>query len=138
MQLTTTCPRCGKLGFLAWKWVRSSYYPKYASVNVTMLEEELEKLKDNPDDARQLKRVRWFQDRVKGEKYREKTWDKYRVGYGQPVPLDKKTAYRVKSRKYPHLYVGHHDPVKYKKQKAEFEAGMRKSKPSGRRWCYLR
>jgi hypothetical protein len=138
MQLTTICPLCGKPGFLAWKWVRSSYYPKYASVNVMMLEEELEKLKDNPDDARQLKRVRWFRDRVKGEKYREKTWDKYRLGHEQPVPLDKKTAYRVRSAKYSHLYIGHHDPLKYEKQKREFEAGKRKSKPSGRRWCYLR
>jgi hypothetical protein len=139
MRLTIICPHCGKPGFLAWKWVRSSYYPKYASLIVMRLEEELLKLKENPTDPAQQKYVQWFRDRVRGEKYREKTWDKYRVGANnQPTPLDGNIVYRVSSSKYKYLYVGHYDADKYQKEKADFKAGKRKSKPSGRRWCYLR
>jgi hypothetical protein len=38
------CPKCGEYGFLTKRWVRSSYYPKYASTTCRRLEEEIDKL----------------------------------------------------------------------------------------------
>lgn len=118
--------------------MQSSYYPKYASVTCIRLEEELQKLKKNPNDIRQQNYVKYFRTMVSGEKYRQDSWDKDRMGDTQPKPLDKKTAYSVKSRKYEHTFVGHYDSELYAKQKSDYENGTRRSKPNGRRWCYLR
>lgn len=42
-----------------------------------------------------------------------------------------------KIRKWTRPYVGHYDPVKYQKQKTDYEKGLRKSKPNGRKWCSI-
>jgi hypothetical protein len=49
----------------------------------------------------------------------------------------KRRKYRGSS-KYYHYYIGHYDAAKYKQQKERYDQGKRKSKPNGRKWCYLR
>jgi hypothetical protein len=63
------CPKCGEYGFLTKRWVRSSYYPKYASTSCIRLE-ELAKLEKNPNDPEQKKYVEYFRTLVTGNKYR--------------------------------------------------------------------
>lgn len=126
---TITCPMCGKKGSLTWKMVRSSYYPKHSSTTIIRYQEELERLKKNPRNARQKRDVQQLQDFVRGKKYRKDTWDKYRVGNNQPTPVRREDAYRVRGPKHRYPYVSHYDSEKYKENR---------SRASGRRWCYLR
>jgi hypothetical protein len=100
------CPKCRKYGFLTERWVRSSYYPQYASVKCSRLEEEEEqKLAKNLNDKKARASVNYFRTLVRGNKYR---------GDREHEIVDKKSIYRVNSdKKYYHYYIGHYDPDKY-------------------------
>lgn len=51
---------------------------------------------------------------------------------------NKEVYFRVSSKsKYPHVYVRHYDKELYKQQKMKYEKGERKTKPDGKRWCYI-
>ncbi len=120
------CPKCREYGFLTKRWVRSSYYPKYASTSCSRLEEEVAELKKNPNDPAQKKYVEYFRALVTGNRYR---------GEEQNKLFDRTACYRVFTRKYFKYYVGHYDKKKYEKQMKQFKAKKRKSQPNGRRWC---
>jgi hypothetical protein len=124
-----TCPVCGKQGSLTWKTVRSIYYPKHSSTAIMRFQEELKKLRENPEDTSHKRDVQQLHEFVRGKEYRKDTWDKDRVGNNQPTPVRREDAYRVRSQKYRHAYVSHYDSEKYQENK---------SRASGRRWCYLR
>jgi hypothetical protein len=120
------CPKCGQLGFLTKKWVRSSYYPKKASVSCMRFEEMWKKLEQNPKDVYLKKQVEYWRTMVKGNKYR---------GWEAKELFDREACYKVFTRKYFKYYVGHYDKEKYEKQMKQFKERNRKSKPNGRKWC---
>ena len=120
------CPKCGEYGFLAKRWVRSSYYPKYASASRIRLEEEIAKLEKNPHDPTQKKYVKFFRTLVTGSRYRGEEANKL---------FDRAACYRVFTQKYFKYYVGHYDKKRYEEHMKEFKEKKRKSKPNGRRWC---
>ena len=120
------CPKCGEYGFLAKRWVQSSYYPKHASTSCMRLEEEIAKLEKNPNDTTQRKYVEYFRTLVTGSRYRGEEANKL---------FDRTACYRVFTRKYFKYYVGHYDKERYKEHMKQFQEKKIKSKPNGRRWC---
>jgi hypothetical protein len=123
------CPKCGKVGFITKRGVRSSYYPQKASVKCYRLEEEEEKLAKDRNDKSARAYVKYFRKWVRGNRYR---------GDREHEVIDKQSVYRVSSDKYYHYYIGHYDPDKYREQMIKYRNGERKSRSNGRRWCKLR
>src|SRR5215211_4032195 len=105
------CPLCGEYGFLAKRWVRSNYYPKYASTSCIRLEEEMAKLEKNSNDPAQKKYVEYFRTLVTGSRYRGEEANKL---------FDRTACYRVFTQKYDKYYVGHYDKERYKEHMKQF------------------
>jgi hypothetical protein len=124
------CPRCGKQGFLARRWVRSSRYPKYSSFEIYEVEMKKEELAKNPDNKEIQSWLNQFGKGISGNKY----WGEIRP---KPGPDDRKGQdfYRVVTGKYHYDYFGHYDKEKYRQQMVEYKNGRRKSRPNGRKWC---
>ena len=123
------CPECGEPGFLTIRWVRSSRYPKHASLDCMLVEEAENHLAKSPDNEYYQARLRWLRETVRGHRYRDREVKEF---------IDKQFVYRVSSKKYFHYYVGHYDPKKYQEQMINYGNGKRKSRPNGRKWCKLR
>jgi hypothetical protein len=105
------CPKCNRQGFVTLRWVRSSYYPKYATIEYNIISgnrywgEGIERGGLKPADY------------LKGS--------------------NKEDYYKTVSRRYPHYYIGHYDKEKYKQQMIKYRNGKLKSRPNGRKWCHL-
>jgi hypothetical protein len=123
------CPRCGKEGFLTVRWVRSSYYPKVASIYVMEVKALEKRLRSDPNNEDLQSRYNSCREHVRGYKYRRME---------EINTLDKQSIYRVSSSKRWYTYMGHYDKDVYKKQMANYRNGMRKSRPNGRTWCKLK
>ena len=50
---------------------------------------------------------------------------------------DKRNYVKVFSKKYYHIYIGHYGKKEYVKEKEMFLEGYRRSRPNGRKWCYI-
>jgi hypothetical protein len=48
------------------------------------------------------------------------------------------SAYKLRTRKYFHWYVGHYDKKIYEIQMEKFKRGELKSRTNGRRWCKMK
>jgi hypothetical protein len=90
-----------------------------------MLKEEERKLANDPENKHQQEYVNYWRQIVRGHKYRGKEGKK---------PGE---TYKVSSRTHWHYYIGHYDHEKYKQQMVNYREGKRKSRPNGRKWCYL-
>lgn len=113
MKEHVVCPRCGKLGFLSRRWVRSSHYA--ISHRTTLHSGE------------------WVIMDPFTEKYKVVDYETWKVKDGE-----NSGRYRTVTRKYEHLYVGHYDTEKYRKEMVDYKAGKRKSRPNGRVWHSIR
>jgi hypothetical protein len=107
------CPRCGEYGFKSKRWIRSSYYPKYVSLYI-----------ECPYPR--------FGEEVTGSEYIGEA-EPYSGVEREPV----KEPYKVLGRKRIAYYIGHYDSKKYHQQMKDYRAKRRKSRPNGRKWCYL-
>jgi hypothetical protein len=105
--------------------VHSTWQPTTSSRACNSLEEALEKLAKSPKDKRLKREVEFRRQFVSGTRY------------GSIWEHDLPDVYRVRSGKTDHYYVGHYNSELYAEQKKEYEEGQRKSKPSGRTWCYI-
>ncbi len=104
------CISCGSLGRVKSKFIRSYYYPEHDTCAIS----PYCPLPSN--------------HRVKGTKYLSEL--------DCPKGKDRKDAIGVKGPWQCYDYVSHYDKSKYQQQKIEYEAGLRKSKPNGHRWCH--
>lgn len=120
---------CGQFGFISGRWVGSSYYPKFASINCIMLKEEEQILSKHPFSEWHKSRVDYFRKKVRGTIYRGKS----RI---EDIP-NKESLYRVTYGKYFCFYIGHYDKQKYKEQMIKYREGKLKSRPNGRKWCKI-
>ena len=135
------CPKCNKAGFLTFRQVRSSYYPEFVSMRTNGVDDIDKYLKCHPEEHELRKLV---EDRkkgllVSGNKYRGKP--KYGlIGESESWKSvkDKSEYYKVRTEKYYHFYVGHYDKKLYETQLKNYNNGLRKTKPSGRKWCYVK
>lgn len=78
--------------------------------------------------------INYHKQRVTGNKYRGPS-KKHLLS--QEPEFDKTECFRVRTHKRFYIYIGHYDKNLYKKQKQEHQQHIRKSKPTGRRWCKL-
>jgi len=117
------CPVCGEYGFLSRRWVKSSYYPMYCSYDILF--------------------GLGFGKTVRGSRYRGEPQSQYdTTGYTQEQEKmdryrDRKSLYRITYRKHVHNYIGHYSSEKYREQMQDYKMHKRKSRPNGRKWCYL-
>jgi hypothetical protein len=132
------CPRCGKYGFISRRWVKSTYYPQYNSIAVTMMQIWSEKHAKNPDDKKAQATYKVWSVKVKGNRYRGEHKTGLINSANVTQDFDKISCYRITYGKYLQYYVAHYDPEKYEKQMTDYRAGRRKSRPNGRRECKLR
>jgi hypothetical protein len=99
----------------------------------------LQKLKENPSDPYAQHMVNVRKPYIRGKRYRGKS-TKHLIkanDSNKKDDFDKKECYRTHTDKYYYFYVGHYDKDLYQKQKKNYEFKIRKSKPTGRRWCKL-
>lgn len=134
------CPKCGKLGVRKKRWVKSSYYPMYASESCILLEALQHKLSKDPTNATLRQQISGFGKYVTGDHYRSHS--RYHLS-GHDLKEDKEylrktKAYRVISSRYSYDYIGHYSHEQYKKQMEAFKQGKRKSRPNGRFWHMIR
>jgi hypothetical protein len=134
------CPVCGKRGFPTVRWVTSTYYPKYASIETTLAEQRERELAAKPNSKMLQDLVRSLKERVNGIKYKGEN-RKHLQGdlwtdEDDKAFNDKKNNIRIQygGRRY-YTYFGHYSPEKYREQMKRYEQGLRKSRPNGRRWC---
>jgi hypothetical protein len=118
------CPVCGKYGFLTRRWVKSSYYPKYASEYIISpgLRHEVIGSKYSGQSLKHLEGAAAEEE----EKERKR---------------EKESFYKVRpNHKYYHYFIGHYDKKKYNKQMIKYrESNIKpKSRPNGRTSCYVR
>ena len=134
------CPQCGKLGVRKERWVKSSYYPKYASDSCILLEALRCKLSKDPTNAILMQQISGLGKYVTGDHYRDRS--QYHLSghhsKGDKEYLRKTKAYRVISSRYSYDYIGHYSHEQYKKQMEDFKQGKRKSRPNGRIWHMIR
>ena len=127
---------CGKKGFLSRRWVKSSYYPMYASKRCAFLNMLEYRLSVDPSNATVRYQIGRIREDIRGDHYRGDS--KYFLpGHDKKEDkeyFDKSTAYRLSSFKFYYDYVGHYSPEKYEKEMNDFRQGKRKSRPNGRIW----
>lgn len=130
------CPRCGKKGFKTSRWVKSTYYPVYASEGCDLLRGWEYRLSREPNNVLAEEAIRNLRRIIRGNDYRGHS--KYHItGHDKKEDkeyFDKSTAYRITSKKYFYDYIGHYSPEKYKTEMKDFRDGKRKSRPNGRIW----
>lgn len=88
----------------------------------------------NFQDQRNESYVNYHKQKVTGKNYRGPS-KKHLLS--QETEFDKNEYFRVRTTKKFYIYIGHYDKDLYKKQKQEYQQGIRNSKPTGRRWCKL-
>jgi hypothetical protein len=132
------CPRCHN--FDSRRWVESTYFPKYASINVIMLEVSRNATKENPHDAGNRSRFNHWKSLVKGNVYRDTSEGHIltRSLVDERQNSDKESWLRVTYGRYWQYYVGHYDRDKYKEEMIAYREGRRRSRPNDRRECKLR
>ena len=119
------CPRCGKLGHLQYKSVRSYYYPEISSSVILTLKH----YEENPDGYLIATAIRSLRRHVKVGKF-------YLSEARNKGIKSKKDVHATKSDIYRYLYVAHYDPDKYHRGKQDYDDGLTTKKPNGRTWCY--
>lgn len=130
-QALIICPKCDKLGFLSVRWARSSYYPKYVSLKIMLINRDRKDLARDPTNflaARSFERLKTL---VRGTKYRGKS----RKHLSDYIEEDKRLLYRTTSDKYGYFYIGHYDAEIYQQKMKDYKNGKIKWRPNGRRWC---
>ena len=129
------CPRCHKFGFVSGRRVESTYFPKYSSINVIMLEVSRKAMIENPHDASNRSRFNHWKSVVKGNVYRDTSEGHLltRLSEDERQIPDRKSWFRVTYARYWQYYVTHYDPDKYKEQMIDYKEGRRRSRPNGRR-----
>jgi hypothetical protein len=129
-----TCPRCGSIGYLTNRWVRSSYYPYHQSIDIDYFEGARRRLSKEPNDTYSQSIVYELGKRIKGTQYQGEP-KKHFIDYN---PQTSSSFYRISSEKYYHWYVGHYSGKKYQEQMRRYKNQGRRSRPNGRKWCSLR
>lgn len=119
------CPKCGKLGYLQYKSVRSYYYPETSSSAILTLKH----YEDNPGGYLIATAIRSLRRHVKEGKF-------YLSEARNKGIKSKKDVHATKSDIYRYLYVAHYDPARYRMEKEDYDAGLTTKKPNGRTWCY--
>lgn len=114
------CPVCGEYGFLTKRWVKSSYYPKYASEYII---------------------CPGLREQVTGSKYRGQPLKHLFLKHLDGVveeEQDKEQIYKITPHsRYYHYYIGHYDKEKCNEQMIKYREHKIKSRPNGRKWCYV-
>ncbi len=152
------CPRCGQNGFLSGRPTRGSYFPKVASVNTMAFESyytALDKGREISPYLRQRKeasegRVRMFEftgnlfiDEENNCVYEyASTTGPGTLGRRHYVKMPQGSKDKRKKKNFsrgPEIryYVGHYDPKKYHEKMEQYKEGKIKSKPNGRKWCFI-
>ena len=128
-----SCPKCGKPGFLTKRWVRSAYYPMYASMVCLKLEGAEFRLSRDPNNVLDKDTAMKLRREIRGDHYRGES-EYHLLDRKDREYFDRETAYRVSSRRYFYDYIGHYSPEKYQEEMERFKSGKRKSRPNGRIW----
>jgi hypothetical protein len=129
------CPKCDAIGFVTIRYVRSSYTPRRSKV-VEAIKSSFyatlsHKSRENGKSTK-IDQFEYWSDRLIRGPSRNGIYIKE-----LPAPQNENALYKVYTKTYYHLYVGHYDCDKYELRKIDYDQGCLKYRPNGRKWCYV-
>jgi len=123
------CPKCGLSGFATVRNVRSSYTPKRSKI-INSLVSSL--YVTNSRIQPRIDRFEYWSDGIIRRNSKNGKYIKEVKGSRK-----ENVRYKVYTKTYSHLYIGHYDNHAYGLKKIDYDQGSLKSRPNGRKWRYV-
>jgi hypothetical protein len=128
------CPKCGQNGFATVRNVRSNYTSKRSKI-AKAIEASLYTLKISTKSKKQNKTIRidqseyWSNGIIRGQAKND--------AYIKEIRDKGNSSYKVYTKTYNHLYIGHYNRNEYELKKIEYDHASLNARPNGRKWCYV-